>query len=133
MIQKYKRIVTIFISALTFLLSLLFLDFYVLPKDTLEEEIEYYSEIRAKKSIIGYNFTTVNDLSFSIENSYIPEDRISLKSSKIFSIITNVKTESEDYSNKLISGLGGVNLYFYIILTISCNVSLGYLIFSKDL
>lgn len=133
MIQKYKRIVTIFISALTLLLSLLFLDFYVLPKDTLDEEIEYYSEIRAKKSIIGYNFTTVNDLSFSIEDSYISENRVIIKKSKIFSIITNVKTESEDYSDKLISGLGGVNLYFYLILTISCYVSLGYLIFFKDL
>ena len=133
MIQKYKFIVTLPISILTLLMSLVFLDFYVLPKDTIEAEIEFYSKIRAKRSVIGYNFTTYNDLSFSIEESYIPENMVTLKVSKVFSIIKNVKTKRKDYSDKLMSGLSGVNLYFYIILTISCYVSLYYLLISKNL
>ncbi len=133
MIEKYKRVVIVFISIMTLFMSLLLLDFYVLPKDTLEEEIEYYTKIRAKRSIIGYSFTTFNDLSFSIEDLYISENKVKLKVSKIFTIITDVKTETKDYSDKLISGLGGVNLYFYLILAISSYVSLWYLIFFKDL
>ena len=133
MIEKYKRVVIVFISIMTLFMSLLLLDFYVLPKDTLEEEIEYYTKIRSKRSIIGYSFTTFNDLSFSIEDLYISENKVKLKVSKIFTIITDVKTETKDYSDKLISGLGGVNLYFYLILAISSYVSLWYLIFFKDL
>lgn len=133
MIQKYKRIVTLFILALTLLLSLLLIDFYVLPKNIVDDEIEYYTPIRAKRSLVGYNFTTYNNFSFSIEDSYISENKVSLKVSKVFSIITHVKTERKDYSDKLISGLSGVSIYFYLILTISCYVSLGYLLFHKDL
>lgn len=133
MVQKYKRVVTLFILTLALLLSFLFFDFYVLPKNTIDDEIEYYSKIRAKRSLIGYNFTTFKDYTFSIEGSYISDNKVTLKVSKVFSIITNVKTESKDYSTKLISGLGGVNLYFYLILTLSCYVSLSYLTLCKDL
>ncbi|WP_298308178.1 hypothetical protein [Flavobacterium sp.] len=143
MLQKYKKITTQILYIALVLLALLFADSWLLPQKTIKDEIEYYSTIysthRSKysasesKTLMGYVFLTKNKLKFSTQETFIKENDIIIEQSYLLKNITSVKTQTKDYSEKLMSGFSGLNLYLAVGLLISIVISLLSLKFDKNL
>lgn len=143
MLQKYKKITTQILYIALLLLTFLFADSWLLPQKTIKDEIEYYSPIysthRSKysasesKTLIGYVFLTKNKHKFSTQETFIKENDIVIEQSYLLKNITSVKTKTKDYSEKLMSGFSGLNLYLAVGLLISIVISLLSLKFDKNL
>ena len=68
-----------------------------------------------------------------MEKSFIEEEDVKIEISRIFQNITSVRTEKNDYTTKLISGLNRDCLLFIILLSASTFISLLVLFKSKNL
>jgi hypothetical protein len=130
--------VLIFLASIA---NFLLADRYILPKKTIKDDIISYRNVNYTKTskfgrnniFIGYEFYTQKGFEFSTDKTFVQENKILIEYTPIFKNITGIKTENEDYSNRLISGLNSVNLYFYIILAISSTISLLILLFNKEI
>jgi len=130
--------VLIFLASIA---NFLLADLYILPKKTIKDDIISYKKINYTKTskfgssniFIGYKFYTKKGFEFSTDETFVQENKVFIEYSPVFKNITGLKTENEDYSNQLISGLNSINLYFYIILAISSTVSLLILQFNKEI
>lgn len=141
--EKYADITFKILLFIALLISLFFIDSWVLPQKTINDEIISYGEIyiRSKqkytnsesKVFVGYIFLTRKNYEFSIQKTFIEENKITIKQSYIFKNITAVKSQSKDYSDKLMSGFNGACLYIVTALMISSIISLLMLRFNKNL
>ena len=141
--EKYRRITFKILLIIPLLASLFFADIFILPQKHIEDNIVSYSErtISSKgrfssnrsKLISCYTFYTEKDYVFSTEKRFVDENEVIIEYSYIFKIVTSVKSKTEDYSNKLISGLSGLNLLLTICLLISTIISLLILRFKTNL
>jgi len=143
MLQKYKKITTQILYISLIFLAFLFADLWLLPQKTIKDEIEYYAPIysthRSKysasesKTLIGYIYITKQKHKFSTQEIYIKEDNIVIEQSYVLKNITSVKAQYKYYSEKLMSGFSGLNLYLAVGLSISIVISLLCLKFDKNL
>ena len=142
MIEKYKRLVFIILTTVLLSVSLIFIDIWILPKDKTDDTIVSYSQVmgrtgskfsRGSKYVVCFKFYTKKGFEFSTEDTFVDENNIIIKRSLIFKTITSVSSETEDYSEKLTSGLNGGCLWFIIVLAISTTISLLTLSFYIDL
>ena len=132
MIQKYKKITITVLVFILVLISLFFIDRWILPQKTIDDKIISFSTIRVTNSskfmrsqiVIGHTFFTQNGFCFSTENAFVEEDEVTIKYTSIFKNITGVKTRIKDYSDKLISDFNGACYYFIIVLVVSAIISL---------
>lgn len=138
MVEKYKKLVLIIVLILTLIINLILLDLFILPKKTIKDTIVSYNKLFfqgkfGNKSLISYHFTTHKGFDFSTERYFINEDKISISYTPIFRNVTKVRSDETDYSNKLISDLNSIIIYFYLIMFVSLNISVLYLLFDKNL
>jgi hypothetical protein len=136
--KKYKNLVLFLVLFLALIFNLVFLDLYILPKITIEDSIISHKEIiinrkDGSKSLIGYKFITHNGFEFSTERYFINEKNILISYTTIFNNITRIESENKDCSEKLISDLNGITIYFYLILFLSLNCSVLLLFFDKNI
>jgi hypothetical protein len=143
MIEKYKKICFKILFIIPLLGGVFFLDVYVLPQKSMEDTIVSYT-IKTKSSrekysrtrselMRSYIFHTKKGHHFSTEKKYINENEITIKYSYLFKIVTSVKSQNEDYSSKLTSGLTGLNLLFTTGLLLSSIFSMLILHFKRNL
>jgi len=141
MIEKYRKITIIALIFIPLLVGLFFVDTWILPQKTINDEIISYSKIfvnnnnkfSRSKILVGYIFFTRKGFEFSTQETFVEENEITIKHSYILKNITTVKSRTKDYSDKLMSGLNGACLYFTVGLTTSAIISLLFLRFDKNL
>lgn len=141
MLEQYKKITIKVLVVIPLLISLLIADSWILPQKTINDEIISYSKIYVKnnnkfhrsKIILGYIFFTQKGYNFSTQEIFVRENEITIKHSYILKNITSVKSQTKDYSDKLMSGLNGACLYFMIGLFVTAIISLLFLMFDKNL
>jgi hypothetical protein len=141
MIEKYRKITIITLLFIPLLIGLFFADSWMLPQKTINDKIISYSRISVNNSnkfsssevLVGYIFYTQKGNEFSTQETFIDENEITIKQSYILKNITTVKSQTKDYSDKLMSGLNGACLYFTLGLTTSAIISLLLLWFDKNL
>lgn len=139
-ITKNKKLVIKSLVILTFLISLAFIDFYLLPKTQTKDNISYYIERVGKnrngrsKNTVSYNFYTKKGNSFSTKNYLIEEDEIEIEYTLLLKSVTKVKSKDKDYTKYLINGLNtnGIHLYFCLVLLFSIAISLKILLSKKE-
>ena len=83
--------------------------------------------------MLGHKFFTRKGNEFAVQETFIYENQITIKYSPVFKNITSVKTETEDYSNKIMSGVDGASLYILIAQILSAIVGLLMLKFKENL
>lgn len=139
-IIKNKKFVMNCLLVLTFLISLLFIDFYLLSKSKTEDNLVSYTTNRARKSrygkdteIVSYNYYTKKGHSFSTKNFLIEENDIEIEYSLLLKSVSEVKSKDEDYSKYLINGLNpnGIQIYCCTVLLLSIAVSIKILLSKK--
>ncbi|OMQ10988.1 hypothetical protein [[Flexibacter] sp. ATCC 35103] len=139
-IIRNKKFVINSLLVLTFLISLLFMDFYLLPKTKTKDILISYSTNRARKSrqgkdkeIVSYNYYTKKGHSFSTKNFLIEENEIEIEYSFLLKIVSEVKSKDEDYSKYLVNGLNpnGIHIYSCTVLLLSIAISLKILMLKK--
>jgi hypothetical protein len=141
MTEKYRKITIITLLFIPLLIGLFFADSWMLPQKTINDKIISYSRISVNNSnkfsssevLVGYIFYTQKGNEFSTQETFIDENEITIKQSYILKNITTVKSQTKDYSDKLMSGLNGACLYFTLGLTTSAIISLLLLWFDKNL
>lgn len=143
MIEKYKKICFKILCIIPLLAGVFFLDVYILPQKSIDDTIVFYTfktkSSRGKYSstsselMRSYIFHTEKGHHFSTEKRFIKENEITIEYSYLFKIVTSVKSQNEDYSSKLTSGLTGLNLLFTTSLLLSSIVSILILRFKESL
>lgn len=142
--EKYTRVTINILLCIPIALAVFFIDQWLLPQNTINDELVAYSRIyiskgssqysnKSSKEFVGYKFYTQKGLEFSTDKAYIEEYEVIIKHSYIFKSITTVKSQTKDYSDKIISGLHGACLYFTIFLEIVAIISLLLLKYNDQL
>lgn len=141
MIEKYKKITIKILIFIILIISFLYADSWLLPQKTVYDKIISYSKIYVNNSnkfsrnqvLVGYIFYTQKGYKLSVQENFIEDIEITINHSYILKNITMVKSKTNDYSNKLMSGFNGACLYFTIGIIISLIISLLFLWFDKNL
>lgn len=143
--EKYGKITIIIIICIPAIVSLFFIDKYILPQKKIHDKIiayniisvrsgsKYSNRYNSPKIYLGTKFFTEKGYEFSLEKAFVEENKVTIEESYIFRSITSVKSPIKDYSNKLTSGLNGGCLYFIIGLTLTSIISLLTLRFKRNL
>lgn len=139
--KNYKTIVINALLLVLILTNVFFLDRWVLPYESIDDEISNYGKIfktnnnkfGSGKVLIGYIYFTKKGYKFSTEKKIVTNGDIILKRSCLLKNIFSVKSDTKDYSDKLLSGFNGAFLYLTIGLAISTIFSLVILKFNKGL
>ncbi|WP_289664756.1 hypothetical protein [Flavobacterium panacagri] len=133
-----KKVINI-LYLITFLISITFIDYYLLPKTSANDTIDYYIENVGKnrngrsKNIVSYNYYTKKRNSFSTKNFLVEEDAIEIEYTLLLKSVTAVKSKDADYTKYLINGLNpnGIELYCCFVILISVALSLKILLSKK--
>ena len=141
--EKYAKITFKILICIPLLFSIFLIDQLVVPQKITNDEIIAYGRIEisrkgkysttSSKHFVGYKFLTKKGLEFSIRETFIEENEITIGQSYIFQNINSVKSKNNDYSDKLMSGLNGACFYFSLSLAIISTISLLMLKFNKNL
>jgi hypothetical protein len=142
MVEKYRKITFKILMFIPLLSSVFFLDTWILPQKKTNDFIVSYSlrkishkgkySSSSSESMRCYKFYTEKENEFSTE-VFIAENEVTIGTSYIFKIVTSVKSQTKDYTKKIVSGLNGLNLWLTIGLLISTICSLLFLQFDKKL
>lgn len=136
-VTNNKKTVINVLYLITFLISIAFIDYYLLPKTVTNDVITHYAVRKMSgknhtgKQNISYQFLTQNGLHFATQKKFIEENNVEIKHSLLFNTITNVKSKHEDYSDYVTTGFNGIIFYCYAILLFSIAISLKILLFKK--
>lgn len=139
--EKHTKITIKILICIPVLVSLFFVDQWILPQKQINDKIVAYSQIvirngneyNSSKEFVGNKFFTKKGYEFSIRKTFIEENEVTIKQSYIFQNISSVKSQIKDYSDKLMSGLNGACFYFMLSLNITAIISLFMLRFNKNL
>ena len=136
--RKQITLVILFIVAILF--NAIVIDRYILPSQRISDKI--VKEIRVTQtrstkfgrstSLRGYKYYTENGFEFLTDKESISDITITVEKTLIFKNIVSVSTEGGD-KKELLTGLGGINAYFYLILALSSTISICYLKFKSEL
>lgn len=127
------KITLISLFVLSFVVNLALIDSYIIPKKNESDKIVAYSAIEQNtafrfgqptKTYLGFRFFTKKSYKFSLEQTFIENPEITISTSRIFRNVTTVYNQNGNYSEQLISGMNGINLYVFLILSISSIVSI---------
>lgn len=135
--RKQITLVVLFVVAIIF--NLIVIDRYFLPKETISDNVIGVAEVtqtRSNKfgrstSLRGYKYYTEKGFEFLTDKEYISDLTINIEQTLIFKNIVSVSTESDD-EKELLTGLGGINGYFYVILALSSTISICFLKFKSE-
>ncbi len=141
--EKYAKITFKILICITIFFNIFIIDQLVVPQKIIHDEIIAYGRIeistkgkystKSSKHFVGNKFLTKKGFEFSVRETFIKENEITLGQSYIFKNITSVKSKNKDYSDKLMSGLNGACFYFSLGLAITSTISLLMLKFNKNL
>lgn len=141
--EKYSNVTTKILFCIPLLFILFITDFYLLPKKIINDKIIGYSQIVIKhrnkfstsssKESVGNIFFTEKGYQFSMRDTFIEEQEITIGQSYIFQNINTIYSQKRDYSEKLMSGLNGASFFFIVGLVITAIISLLLLKFNKNL
>ena len=141
--EKYTKVAIKILICIPIFFSLFIVDQLILPQKQINDKIIAYCQIvissrnkysiNSTKEFVGNKFFTEKGYEFSIRKTFIEENEITIGHSYIFQNINSIKSESKDYSDKLMSGLNGACFYFTLGLTITAIISLLMLKFNKKL
>ena len=102
-----KHILSSVIVSLCFIVNLMFIDVYLLPRKTLKDKLKSYKEISynhtnrigiKQRTHIGYKYITANNNTFSSIKFYIEEENIEIEYTRIFNFFTNIKTTENKFN-----------------------------------
>lgn len=141
MLEQYRKITIYILLFIPLLVGLLFADSWILPQKTIHDKIIAYSRIIVNNNNqfsrstipIGYNFYTQKGNEFSTQETFIHENEITIQRSYILKNTTAVRSNTKDYSDKLMSGFNGACLYLTLGLAISAIISLLFLWLDNNL
>ena len=131
--EKYNAITIKILIGVLGVISIFFLDRWVLPQERIQDEIYGYRKIfkysknkfsSGSRSVIGYIYYTQKGFEFSTEKRITKEaEKITVQRS-LFGNLTSLRSDDNDYSDKVLSGFNGSCLYITIGLAISILISL---------
>lgn len=135
--RKQIALVVLFVVAIIF--NLIVIDRYFLPKETISDNVISIAEIIQTQStkfgrsttLRGYKYYTEKGCEFLTDKEYISDLTINVEQTLIFKNIVSVSTERDD-KKELLTGLGGINGYFYAILALSSTISICFLKFKYE-
>ncbi len=134
MVEKYRDFTFKILMIFPLFACLLLIDSWILPQNKINDTIISYSErtISSRKKFSSrkssymtcYKFFTKKGYEFSTEKRFVDENDVIIQYSYIFKNITSVKSQKEDYTNKLVSGLNGLNLLLFQCLVLTSIISM---------
>lgn len=138
-VTNNKKNVIKALTIITILISVAFIDFYLLPKTKTNDNIDYYIERVGKnrngrsKNVVSYNYYTKKGNSFSTKNFLVEEDNIEIEYTLLLKSVAKVRSKDADYTRYLINGLNpnGIYIYCCFVLLLSITVSLKILLSKK--
>ncbi len=141
--DKYIKTVAKALLCIPIIFCMLVFDQVILPQEQIDDKIVAYAPIvvshrnkfstQSSKETIAIKFYTEKKHEFSLRETFIEEDEITIGRSYIFREINLVVTKHRDYSEMLMSGLNGACFYMIASLTFTAIVSLLLLKFKTNL
>ncbi|MGO4772421.1 hypothetical protein ACEN2I_12220 [Flavobacterium sp. W22_SRS_FK3] len=134
-IIKNKGVIIYLLTVVTFFILTGFADYYILPVSKTTDLITHYSVQTTGKSKqkVSYHYFTKKGFTFSTAKEYIQDNNIEIETSVLFKSITEVKSNTRNYTSLISSGLSinGVLFYFCLVLLFSIGISLKILLSKK--
>jgi hypothetical protein len=134
-IIKNKNVIIYLLGVISFFVLIVFADYYVLPTSKTNDVITHYAVQTSGKSKqkVSYHYFTRKGFTFSTAKEYIDENNIVIESSLLFKSVTNVKSDTKNYTSLLSSGLSinGLQFYTCLILLVSLGISIKILLSKK--
>lgn len=138
--KNRKQITLVILYIVAILFNAIVIDRYILPSQKISDKIVKeirVSQTRSSKfgsstTLRGYNYYTEKGFEFLTDKEYFSDLTISIEKTLIFKNIISVSTERGD-KKELLTGLGGLNACFYLILALSSIISICYLKFKSEL
>lgn len=131
-IIKNKNVIIYLLSLVAFLILIGFADYYVLPTSKTDDIITHYSIQTSGKSKqkLSYHYFTKKGFTFSTAKEFIEDNTIEIETSLLFKSVTEVKSNTRDYTDLLSSSLSinGIQFYFSLVLLFSIGISLKILL-----
>lgn len=117
------------------------IDYFLLPHKKVIDTITGYTKLIQRRTTmgisstrtIGYRFHTQNGFEFITDEVYISASDIVVEHTFFLKNIVKIITPEKEYQNNLMSGVTEVNIYYYLILSISSILSLLLLVSNKPL
>jgi len=129
--EKYGTITFRILLLVPILTGVFLADSWILPQQNTRDVVVAYRNIEVgggkfnrSKIPAGCRFFTQNNHSFSLEGAFVNQPDVMLAYSPIFKNVTAVKSDAEDYTKYLISGINGACLWFVAGLSVSAIGSL---------
>jgi hypothetical protein len=134
-VTNFRRkiaIVVLFIFAIPF--NLIVVDRYLIPCRSIydnvisvEKVMQYAGGKFGRYKILrGYMYTTEKGYVFLTNGDYIGSTKVNIERTQIFNNIVSVSSEIGN-EKELLTGLGGVNGFFYLIMALSSSISIAIL------
>jgi hypothetical protein len=131
---KLKQITFVVLLIVAIPFNIIVIDRYFFPKQIISDNIisaarviqTRNSKFGSSKSTRGYIYNTDKGFEFLTDKDYISDLKINIEQTIIFKNIVSVCTE-EGNKVELLTGLGGINGYFYLILAMSTTISICFL------
>ncbi|MDG2431439.1 hypothetical protein [Flavobacterium sp.] len=129
-VTKYRKLVEALLIVVGIVVSSVLIDFYFLPKTTVNDEITHYrieyvrNKAGSSRTAVAYRFFTAKGHSFTTEKTFIEENDITIEFTSLFKNNSKVYSSKTDYSKKISSGLTGVLLYLFdgFLFSIVCSL-----------
>lgn len=121
--------------------TIICIDYFLLPRKKVNDTITGYAKLIQKRTTmgisstrtVGYKFYTQNGFEFITDEVYISASDIVVEHTFFLKNIVKIITPEKEYQNNLMSGVTGMNIYYYLILSISSVLSLLLLVSNKPL
>ncbi len=131
-----KKNVVYILAIIAFCISLVFVDFYFLPKAKTNDVLSYhkikYMSNRGNRFEVDNKYFTRKGFSFTTEQNSLTEVNLEIEHTFLFKYVTKVKTKDKDYSAVLINNICGMQFYLYCFFLFSIIISLIILLSGKS-
>lgn len=132
---KNKKITFIILCVISLIFNIIIIDRFLLPKKIISDNLISYAEVTQtvrttysrRTSTRGYYFHTEKGFEFLTDKVFIKDPKIIIEHTLIFKNIVSIRNHNSNDHKELLTGLGGINAYFYLILAISSTISICYL------
>jgi hypothetical protein len=137
-IIKNKKVILYLFLLVAFIISLLFLDYFVLPTSKTKDIITYSTVQTAggkngSRQKVSYHYYTKKGFTFSTAKDDVEESTIEIEYSLLFKSVTKIRSNKNDYTKLLSNDLSinGIQFYFCIVLLFSIAISIKILLSKK--
>lgn len=136
--KTITKIVLVVVACFT---TFICVDYFLLPHKKVDDTIIGHAKLIQKRHTygisstrtVGYRFYTHNGFKFTTDEIYISATDIVVVHTFFLKNVVKITTPEKEYKDNLMSGVTGINIYIYLILSVSSILSLLLLISNKPL